>query len=271
MAGGLEGKVAIVTGGNAGIGEATVRRFVREGARVAIVARREQQGLAVQQAMRDAGGDATFIRCDVTERADIEAAVARTIDLYGGLHALVNNAGGGGRAGITPDPFPEPGGDEAFEYTLRLNLTSTYWMTRAAWPHLKAAGGATIVNVSSLAAVAAYSPAMWDLLPGSSPPPAYFAAKAGVEALTRLVASVGAPHKIRANVVRPGAILTPGVERLTPGHHVLERWHEFIQMLPGIGDPDDIANAIYYLASDESKFVTAQILSVDGGAVHKVS
>ncbi len=271
MPGGLQGKVAIVTGGNSGIGEATVLRFARAGAKVAILARREPEGMAVQQAVRDAGGDATFVRCDVTRPADIESAVARTVELYGGVHVLVNNAGGGGGAGIAPDPFPEPGGDDAWDYTLRLNLTSTYQMIRAAWPHLKAAGGASIVNVSSLAAVAAYSPAMWDLLPGMSPPPAYFAAKAGVEALTRLVASVGVPHQIRANVVRPGAILTPGASRRSPGHHGLERLHEFIQMLPGVGEPDDIANAVYFLASDESKFIIGQILAVDGGAVHKVS
>src|SRR5262245_28305536 len=118
MAGVLQGKVAIVTGGNSGIGEAMVQRFAREGAQVAIVARREAEGLGVQQAVRDAGGDATFIRCDVTEPSDIEAAVARTVELYGGIHMLVNNAGGGGAAG--PDPFPEPGGDEAWDYVLRL-------------------------------------------------------------------------------------------------------------------------------------------------------
>jgi NAD(P)-dependent dehydrogenase (short-subunit alcohol dehydrogenase family) len=112
---------------------------------------------------------------------------------------------------------------------------------------------------------------MWDLLLGSSPPPACFAAKAGVEALTRLVASMGVPHKIRANVVRPGAILTPGASHLAPGHHVLEPLHEFIQVLPGVGEPEDIANAVYFLASDESKYITAQILAIDGGAVHKVS
>jgi NAD(P)-dependent dehydrogenase (short-subunit alcohol dehydrogenase family) len=269
MAGGLAGKVAIVTGGNSGIGEATVLRFAREGAKVAIVARREPEGLAVQQAVRDAGGDATFIQCDVMRLTEIEAAVARTVETYGAVHVLVNNAGGGG--GVAPDPFPEPGGDEAWDYTLHLNLTSTYQMTRAAWPHLKAAGGAGIVNISSLAAVAAYSPAMWDLLPGRSPSPAYFAAKSGLEALTRLTASHGARHLIRANVVRPGAILTPGVQRFSPGHHALERLHEFIQILPGTGESDDIANAIYFLASDQGKYITGQIIAVDGGAVHKVS
>jgi NAD(P)-dependent dehydrogenase (short-subunit alcohol dehydrogenase family) len=106
MAGGLQGKVAIVTGGNSGIGEASVLRFAREGARVAIVARREAEGMAVQQAVRDAGGDATFIHCDVTVPADIEAAVARAVELYGGVHVLVNNAGGAGGTGIAPDPFP---------------------------------------------------------------------------------------------------------------------------------------------------------------------
>src|SRR5687767_10388529 len=95
MAQALANKVAIVTGGNSGIGEATVHRFAREGAAVAILARREPEGLRVQDAVRAAGGAATFIRCDLMVRASIEEAVARTVDAYGGLHILVNNAGGG--------------------------------------------------------------------------------------------------------------------------------------------------------------------------------
>jgi NAD(P)-dependent dehydrogenase (short-subunit alcohol dehydrogenase family) len=262
--GGLAGKVAIVTGGNSGIGAATVQRFAREGARVAILARREQEGLVVQHAVRDAGGDASFIACDVLDSAAMEAAVARTVDLYGGVQVLVNNAGGG-----APDPFPEPGGDEAWERTLRLNLTAAYVLTRAVWPHMVAAGGGTIVNVSSLAAVTAVSPQQQELMP-FIPGPAYAAAKAGLEALTRITASLGATHNIRANTVRPGAILTPTATRLEPGHHVFERVHDLVQLTPGSGSADDLANAIYFLASDESRFVNAQVLSVDGGAVFKV-
>ncbi|HEY7295774.1 MAG TPA: SDR family oxidoreductase, partial [Dehalococcoidia bacterium] len=259
MAGGLSGKVAIVTGGNSGIGAATVMRFAREGARVAILARREPEGLAVQQAVLTVGGEARFIGCDVTDRAALEAAVRRTVELYGGVNVLVNNAGGG-----IPDPFPEAN-DDAFERTLCLNLTSAYILARACWPHLVAAGGGTVVNVTSLAAVTAVSPHQQSIMP-FFPSAGYMASKAGLEGLTRYLASAGAPYNIRVNAVRPGAVLTPQATRLQAGHHVFERVHEEVQLTPGSGAPEDVANAIYYLASDESKFVNAQILSVDGGA-----
>jgi NAD(P)-dependent dehydrogenase (short-subunit alcohol dehydrogenase family) len=263
MAGALNGKVAIVTGGNSGIGEATVQRLAREGAKVAILARREAEGVAAQQAVRDAGGDATFIRCDVMERTEIEAAVARTIELYGGLHIIFNNAGG-----AFPHSLSEAG-DEAWEKTLRLNLTSIYIMTQIAWPHLVAAGSASVVNTSSMAAVAAASAAQQALVPGL-PSPAYWAAKGGVEAFTRYTATAGAAHGIRANVVRPGAILTPMATRLTPGHHIFEPIYEQIQLTEGPGYPEDVANAVFFLASDESRFINGQVLNIDGGAVGKV-
>ncbi|HZQ36723.1 MAG TPA: SDR family NAD(P)-dependent oxidoreductase [Dehalococcoidia bacterium] len=263
MGGGLAGKVAIVTGGNSGIGAATVMRFVHEGAKVAIVARREREGLAVQRDALEAGGEARFIACDVTDRAALEAAAQRTVALYGGVQIVVNNAGGG-----LPDPFPQPD-DDAFERTVRLNLTSAYILSRACWPHLIAAGGGTIVNVSSLAAVTAVSPHQQSIMP-FFPSAGYMASKAGLEGLTRFLASAGAAHNIRVNAVRPGAVLTPQATRLRPGHHVFERVHEEIQLTAGSGAPEDVANAIYFLASGESKFVNAQVLSVDGGAVFKV-
>ncbi len=209
MAGGLAGKVAIVTGGNSGIGAATVMRFVREGAKVAILARREREGLAVQQAALDAGGEACFIACDVTDRPALENAARRTVELYGGIQIVVNNAGGG-----VPDPFPAPD-DDAFERTLRLNLTSAYILARACWPHLVAAGGGTIVNVSSLAAVTGVTPHQQSIMP-FFPSAGYMASKAGLEGLTRYLASAGAPHNIRANAVRPGAVLTPQPRALSP-------------------------------------------------------
>jgi NAD(P)-dependent dehydrogenase (short-subunit alcohol dehydrogenase family) len=131
MPGRLQGKVAIVTGGNDGIGEATAHRFAQEGAKVALLARRETEGQAVQHAIAAAGGEAVFIRCDVSDRHAVEAAVAQTVTRYGGLHVLFNNAGGGAR-----DMFPEES-EETWERVLKVNLTRTFLMSQAAWPHCR--------------------------------------------------------------------------------------------------------------------------------------
>ena len=256
-------KVAIVTGGNSGIGEAAVHRLARAGAKVAILARREAEGRAVEQAVRDAGGEATFIACDVMERAAIEAAVQRVAERWGGVHILFNNAGGMRPHGLTnPD-------DAAWEWTLRLNLTSTFIMTQVCWPHLCAAGGASVVNMSSTTAVAASSEAQAALAPGL-PPPAYWAAKAGVEAFTRYVATMGAPYGVRANCVRPGQILTPTATHFTPGHHAFEALFAHVQLTHGPGTAADVANLVYFLASDESRFINGQVFNIDGGAAIKV-
>jgi len=262
MPGRLQNKVAVITGGNSGIGEATSRLFAKEGARVVIMARREAEGYEVQRSIRADGGEATFFPCDVTDRAAVEAAVAETVSMYGALHALINNAGGGAR-----DMFPnEP--DEVWDRVLRVNLTACFLTCRAAWPHLIKTGAGAIVSVSSLAAVYGASKAMLErtpVLPSSS----YIAAKAGLEGFTRYIASLGGRHKIRANCVRPGQILTP---RLTTsaGEHVFARHFEIWQLIQGPGYAEDVANAILFLASDESRFITGEIVNVDGGAAAKL-
>lgn len=262
MAGRLQGKVAIITGGNSGIGEATARLFVKEGAKVAILARREAEGNAVQDAIRAEGGDATFIQCDVMVRAAVDAAVAQAVAKYGRLDILINNAGGGAR-----EMFPAES-DETWERVLRVNLTSCFFACRAAWPHFIKAGGGAIVNVSSLAAVSGASEAVLERFP-VLPSASYYAAKAGMEGFTRYIASLGGPLKIRANCVRPGQALT---KRLTTaaGEHVFARHFEIWQLIKGPGYAEDIANAMLFLASDESRFITAEMMNVDGGAAAKL-
>ena len=183
--------------GNSGLGEATVHRFAREGAKVALLARRVPEGAAVQQAIRTWGGDATFIPCDVTVRDAVEAAVTQTVATYGGLHVRCNNAGMAVR-----ETFPVET-DEGWERVLRVNLTGTFLMCRAAWPHLVAAGGGTIINMSSLSAVFGSSEALQELN-APFPSSAYAVAKARSEALTRGLASAGARHHIRATVCARG-------------------------------------------------------------------
>ncbi len=262
MARRLQGKVALITGGNSGIGEATARLFTQEGARVAILARREAEGHAVQESIRAGGGEITFFPCDVTERAAVESAVAKTAELYGGLHVLINNAGGGAR-----EMFPEES-DETWERVMKVNLTACFLMCRAAWPHLIKSGSGSIVNVSSLAAVSGVSEAVFErnpVLPSAS----YIAAKAGLEGFTRYIASLGGKFNIRANCIRPGQILT---RRLTTaaGEHVFARHFEMWQMIKGPGYAEDVANAMLFFASEESRFITAEMMNLDGGAAAKL-
>ena len=205
----LKGKVAIITGGTAGIGRAAVERFCEEGAQVAFMARREAEGRAVEAAVRAAGGDATFIPCDVTERASLETAVQAAIDAYGRLDILVNNAGGG-----LPGEFPRES-LQVWEDVLRLNLTAPFLMTRICWDHLVQSGNGVVLNVSSSAAVCAHTAETRKWMEFVSPA-SYHAAKAGLEAFTRYVAGAGSEHNVRANVVRPGLIAT-----------LIERWRKW--------------------------------------------
>ena len=260
MMGKLTGKVAIVTGGNDGIGEATARRFAGEGARVAILARREPEGLKVQEEIRGDGGDATFIRCDVTDRRSVDAAVDATVSAYGAVDVLVNNAGGA-TGGLFPDEA-----DDTFDATVRLNLYGTFYMSRAVWPHLVEAGGGAIVNVSSVAAVIAHNKRSFDAGGAIGPPSAYAAAKGAIEAFTRYISAKGGHLNIRVNCIRPGQIL---VRRMGETHPI-SPYFNMRQLLNGPGRPEDAANLALFLASDDGRFITAETIDLDGGYGAKV-
>ena len=258
----LDGKVAIVTGGNSGIGEATAHLFAKEGAKVAIMARREEEGLKVQEAIKSNGGDATFISCDVMDREAVDSAVEKAISTYGTVNVLFNNAGGG-----TPGNFPDED-DEGWDRVIRVNLSGTFYMSRAVWPHMVEAGGGAIVNMSSIAAVVGFSKNMYDWS-GAAPSSSYYVAKAGVDAFTRYTASMGGQHSIRVNCVRPGQILTPGATRGGPDH-IFKPAFDMTQILDGPGLPEDVANLVLFLASDESRFITGEIVNIDGGSPRKL-
>jgi NAD(P)-dependent dehydrogenase (short-subunit alcohol dehydrogenase family) len=258
----LDGKVAIVTGGNSGIGAATVRLFAREGAKVAILARREAEGHAVAAEVAAAGGVAAFFACDVADRASIDAAVASVLERFGAVHVLFNNAGGS-----FPGEFPRES-DDAWEQTITLNLTGTFRVTRACWTPLINAGGGTVVNMSSFAAVSGLSQEARAMLPGV-PASAYAASKAGIEAFTRYTAGQGSPHNIRVNCVRPGQILSPAAN-VAEDAHFAARYFASVQMTPGPGHPEDVANAALFLACEDSRFINGQVLDIDGGASGKL-
>ena len=263
----FDGKVAIVTGGNSGIGAETAKMFARDGAKVVAMARREPQGKAVEAIIRDAGGEATFIPCDVADEEMVQRAVSQAIAEYGRIDVLFNNAGGG-----SAEQFPN---EETHEWqrVLSINLTATFLMSRAVWPHFVAGGGGAVVNMSSLAAQRGFSPRMQDEFGTTSA--SYYAAKAGVDALTRYMAGVGGRHNIRVNCVRPGQILTPGatvggIGDAEGGHHVFEKMFDFAQIVKGPGRPVDVANLVLFLASAEARFLTGEIINVDGGVAAKL-
>lgn len=255
----LDDKVAIITGGASGMGAAAARAFVREGAKVAIG---DVQIDKAQEVAAAIGDDCVAVRVDVTSGEDMQALVRTAIDRFGKLDVVYNNAGGGRR--------PEAGGQEpgigslthemteqAWDDTVNLNLKAVWLGMKHALPHLIANGGGSIVTTAS---VSAYM--------GMRGQAAYGAAKGGVVQLTRVVAVEYAEHGIRANCVAPGATLTPLLYDF-PGREVdRERLEENLrntQPIPRAGQPEDIAEAALWLASDDSSYVTGQTIVVDGG------
>ena len=262
----LKSKVAIVTGGNSGIGETTAHTFAQEGAQVVLMARRSDQGKAVETAIREQGGDATFIACDVGDNDSVVAAVEQAVSTYGKIDVLFNNAGGGAGSRFPDEPNAE------WLRVINVNLNGTFYMSQAVWPHLVATGGGAVVNMSSLAAQRGFSPAMVETYGATSA--SYYAAKAGIDALTRYMAGIGGKDNIRVNCVRPGQILTPGATRVTTGddavHHIFEKMFDFHQIVQGPGVPQDVANLVLFLASEEARFITAEIINIDGGVAAKI-
>lgn len=262
MPGKLENQVAIVTGGNSGIGEATARLFASEGAKVGLLARREKEGVDVENAIKSDGGEAMFVSCDVANRQQVDDAVEKIVSVYGGVDILFNNAGGGDRGN-----FPNET-DEGWERVLSVNLSGTFYMSRAVWSHMVEGGGGRIVNNSSVAAQRGFSKKMYDLV-GRGPSASYYAAKAGVDAFTRYAAGMGGQHNIRVNGVRPGQIITPLTD-VGGGQHSLKAAFDMIQILDGPGYPEDVANTVLFLVTDDSRFITGEIINVDGGMPGKL-
>ncbi len=259
----LENKIAIITGGNSGIGEATAKLFASEGAKVTIAARRKNEGLEVRDSILESGGSAEFIECDVTNNDQINLVVKNTIEKYGRIDILFNNAGTGG-----PEVFPNESRGH-WDYVLDVNLNGVYEMSSAVWPHMVQGGGGVIINMSSGAAVTGFTPYMYQAS-GRMPPASYFVAKAGVDAFTRWTASLGGDCNIRVNGVRPGQIITPLTDREGKGEHGLKPLFDIAQIVPGPGYALDVANAVLFLASEESRFITGEIMNVDGGLASKL-
>jgi len=249
----LAGKVAFITGGGGGIGRATAERFAEEGAKVVIAEIDVASGTAAAEAAqakgRGAGGDARFVRCDVTERASVESAIAETVARFGKLDVLHNNAGG---STMRDGPVTEAPDDE-FWRVIRLDLYGTFLCSKIAIPEIIKAGGGSVINMSSNVALMA--------LPGRD---CYTAAKGGIASMTRSMAVEYAPHRIRVNAIAPSVTLTERVKRLLAQSPEIEKIGA--SHLLGLGLPIHVAQMAVYLASDESEITTGQILSVDSGA-----
>lgn len=241
--------VAIVTGAASGIGRAIATRLASDGARVVVADVDVEGGRETVERIRDGGGTAAFVETDVTETDDVRSLVDATVETYGSLSVLVNNAGGS-----LDDGNPHEVGDETLERVLALNLRGPFVCTREALPAL-ADGGGSIVTISS---------ANGTLGIGLG---AYSSAKAGLLGLTRVLAAQYGRHGVRANAVVPGTILTPGLtDAIAAADAPLrERWVEQYP-LERLGRPEEVAEAVAFLADEErAGWITGVSLPVDGG------
>ena len=245
----MKNKVAIVTGGSSGIGRATVQLFAKEGARVAVGDLDVAGGEETVRLARAAGGEVFFQKTDVSRAVDADALVNATVERWGALHVLHNNAywAPTGRNVLNTS-------EEEWDRTQAVTLKSMYLMARAAIPEMLKAGGGSIVNMASVAGVG-----------GSANFSAYAAAKGGVVALTKSMATDFGKQGIRVNCIAPGPIATPAIAELRKDPKWLERQLNRL-LLSDLGRPEDIAYAALYLACDESSFVTGLTMLVDGGA-----
>jgi 3-oxoacyl-[acyl-carrier protein] reductase len=242
----LKDKVAVVTGAGSGMGAAIAETYAREGARVGVLDVNEQ---AAKEVARKIGDGAIAIRCDVSKKADVEAALAATQKAFGGVDILVNNAG----ISHVNKPVGDIDEDE-FDRVFAVNVKGLFFCSQAAIPYLRKSGGGSIINIGSTAGMRPR--------PGLS---AYSATKGAVHNLTKTLALELAPDKIRVCAIAPVATETPLLPTFL-GNAAGQR-EKFVATVPlgRLAQPQDIADTALFLASDEAKFLTGNIMEVDGG------
>ena len=241
----LEGKVAIVTGGSAGIGKATVLKFVDEGAKVAVWDINEERGLELETTLNKEGNNITFYKVNTADESQINEAATKVINDYGKIDILVNNAG------ITKDSSLLKMTTEQWNQVIDINLTGVFLCTKAVAPHMVANGYGRIMNASSVVG-----------LYGNFGQTNYAATKAGVIAMTQTWAKELGRKGINGNAVAPGFILTEMVQAMPEA--ALAKMSEKVP-LNRLGKPEDIANIYAFLASDQADYINGTTISVDGG------
>jgi NAD(P)-dependent dehydrogenase (short-subunit alcohol dehydrogenase family) len=250
----LDNRAALITGGTSGIGEATCLLFGKEGASVAVVGRNTERGKSVAKRIADAGGTAIFIQADVRKTDDCRTAVDRTVETFGRLDILFNNAGSyyvNDVVGCT---------EEEWDDQIDTSLKGAFLMSKYALPHMIERGSGSIINCAS----------GWGLV-GGPKAAAYCAAKGGMVVMTKAMAIDHGPQGIRVNAICPGDTDTP-MEREDARNQGLT-WDEYLEQtvnhrpIARMATPEEIAFGVLYLASDESSYVTGVALPVDGGGV----
>ena len=244
----LDGKVAFISGGARGMGAAEARMFAREGARVGVGDLLEGEGRKVEEEINETGGEAFYVRLDVTSEADWTAAISATVERFGKLDVLVNNAG------VSANSMLEDTSVEEWDRVMDINAKGVFLGTRAAIPEMRKAGGGSIVNISS----------QFGLVGAEYSSPQYQASKGAVRLLTKSAAIQYAEDGIRVNSVHPGPVVTAMTEARRADR---EQYQLSLSRVPmgRYGEPDEIAYGVLYLASDESSYVTGSELVIDGG------
>ena len=246
----LKGKVALISGGARGMGAVEARLFASEGASVVIGDILEDEGRQVEADINASGGNARFIRLDVTREDDWQAAVDLAVSDFGKLDVLVNNAGIGGT------PWLGDLSKKAWDAIMDVNSTGVYLGTVAAIPAMKNAGGGSIINISS----------QLGIVGADTGHPAYQASKGSVRIFTKSIAIHHAKDNIRCNSVHPGPIETPMTANMNDNEEFGKYMLSKIPM-GRVGQPEEVAYGVIYLASDESSYVTGSELVIDGGWV----
>lgn len=250
----LESKVALITGGGSGIGRACAEMFAREGARVAVSDISLERAQATTQFVTSHGGDAIAISGDVSVGDDAQNMVSATVEKFGKLDVLVNSAGVSARNAMPKGSSPE----EVWDKVIDVNLKGTYMVSWHAMPEMAKSGGGSIINLSSIMGLVGYPVGMGG---GFNP---YNPSKGGVVQFTRNLAIDSASKNVRVNCICPGYVETDLTSALTKDAEALSRL-ETLHPIGRLGQPEEIAYAALYLASDESGFVTGTPLVVDGG------
>lgn len=251
MARQFEGKIALVTGGASGIGRATALTFAREGAKVVIADVVVEGGQETVRMIEEAGGEAIFVKTDVSKAAEVQALINKAVETYGRLDYAHNNAGIEGITAPTADCT-----EENWDRTISINLKGMWLCMKYEIPQMLKQGGGAIVNTASVAGIVGFQ--------GS---PAYCASKGGVIQLTRTAALEYAQTGIRVNAVCPGIIRTPMIERVFVTQPEMEQPLTAMEPVGRMGKPEEIAEAVVWLCSEAASFVTGHPMVVDGGLV----